>query len=70
MEYARLRQRAVQLYDIDAMQDDVYNSSKMGMENWAINEQSCAVLELMAEVTTHAEGVSLFNLPGLSYRAW
>jgi hypothetical protein len=68
MEYARRRQRALQLYDIDADQDDVYNSNKMDVQNWKINEQSCAVLELMAEVTTHAEGVSTFKLLGLSYR--
>ena len=63
MEYCRLRQRAFQVYDIDATQCNVYNASKLDVSDWKINEQSVATLKIFAAVTTHAEGTKYPTLP-------
>lgn len=65
MEFFRVQQRAVQLYDVDHARKagDVYRQHQMGLEDWRINLESVAVLQPIADWTQHMQGTKYPTLP-------
>ena len=65
MEWFRVQQRAVQLYDVDHARKagDAYKQHQMGLEDWTINLQSAAVLQPVADWTQHMQGTKYPTLP-------
>lgn len=57
MEFFRVNQRAVQLYDVNHARraGDAYKCHQMGLEDWTINLQAVAVLQPLADWTQHMQ---------------
>lgn len=62
MEFFRVNQRAIQLYDIDHARasGDAYRQHQMGLDDWDINAQSVAVLQPIADWNQHMQGTKSY----------
>ena len=62
MEWFRVQQRSVQLYDIDHARQagDAYKEHQMGLEDWRINLEGTAVLQPCADWTQHMQGTKSY----------
>ena len=60
MDWFRVQQRSVQMYDIengdDARTEDTYKDSQMDHSDWLVNKQSVAILQPAARVVNDLEG--------------
>eukprot|EP00966_Prymnesium_polylepis_P170657 3945023-Prymnesium_polylepis.1 len=65
MEWFRVEQRAVQLYDVDHARKagDAYKQHQLGLEDWRINLEGVAVLQPVADWTQHMQGTKYPTLP-------
>ena len=65
MEWFRVGQRAIQLYDVNHARKagDAYRQHQMGLEDWRINLESVAVLQPIADWTQHMQGTKYPTLP-------
>ena len=65
MEFFRVQQRAVQLYDVNhgRKAGDAYKVHQMGLDDWRINLESVAVLQPIADWTQHMQGTKYPTLP-------
>ena len=65
MEFFRVQQRAVQLYDVNHARKagNAYSQYQMGLEDWRINQESVAVLQPVADWTQHMQGTKYPTLP-------
>jgi len=65
MEFFRVQQRALQLYDVNHARKagDAYRQYQMGLEDWRINLESVAVLQPVADWTQHMQGTKYPTLP-------
>ena len=65
MEFFRVQQRSVQLYDVNHARKagEAYKEHQMGLEDWRINLEGVAVLQPIADWTQHMQGTK--NYPTL-----
>ena len=65
MEWFRVQQHSVQLYDVDHARKagDAYKQHQMGLDDWTINLQSVATLQPVADWTQHLQGTKYPTLP-------
>eukprot|EP00966_Prymnesium_polylepis_P108900 2520566-Prymnesium_polylepis.1 len=65
MEWFRVEQRAVQLYDVNhaRVAGDAYKDNQLGLEDWRINLEGVAVLQGVADWTQHMQGTKYPTLP-------
>jgi hypothetical protein len=65
MEFFRVQQRAIQLYDVDHLRKagDAYREHQMNLENWRVNVESVATLQPVADWTCHMQGTKYPTLP-------
>ena len=65
MEWFRVAQRAVQLYDVNHARKagEAYRQHQMNLEDWRINQESVAVLQPIADWTQHMQGTKYPTLP-------
>ena len=65
MEFFRVQQRAIQLYDVNHSRKagDAYREHQMGLDNWHINLEGVAVLQPIADWTQHMQGTKYPTLP-------
>ena len=62
MEWFRVGQRAIQLYDVNHARKagDAYKKHQMDLADWTINTQSVAVLQPIADWTQHMQGTKSY----------
>ena len=62
MEFFRVQQRAIQLYDVQHARKagQAYKQYQMQLEDWTINTQSVAVLQPIANWTQHMQGTKSY----------
>lgn len=65
MDWFRVQQRAIQLYDVNHARKagDAYKEHQMGLENWRINLEANAALQGPADWTQHLQGTKYPTLP-------
>lgn len=65
MEWFRVHQRAVQLYDVNHARKagDAYKGHQMGLEDWRINLEGVAVLQPIADWTQYLQGTKYPTMP-------
>ena len=65
MEWFRVAQRVVQLYDVNHARKagEAYRQHQMNLEDWRINQESVAVLQPIADWTQHMQGTKYPTLP-------
>ena len=65
MEWFRVNQRAIQLYDVNHSRKagDAYRQHQMGLEDWRISLESVATLQPIADWTQHMQGTKYPTLP-------
>lgn len=58
MEFYRLEQRAVQLYDVRHSRKAgvAYRENQMGLKDWQVNEQACAIVQMVNDWVQLMEG--------------
>eukprot|EP00966_Prymnesium_polylepis_P234856 5432228-Prymnesium_polylepis.1 len=64
MEWFRVEQRAVQLYDVNHARKagNAYKDHQLGLEDWRINLEGVAVLQPVADWTQHLQGTKYATL--------
>ena len=62
MEWFRVGQRAIQLYDVNHARKagDAYKQYQMGLDDWTVNTQSVAVLQPIADWTQLMQGTKTY----------